>query len=94
MPKRSKSKPDSPAEPVSVNVTRVEDKISESPTMDQEMNKPFMLVLSVSRNEALSAVFPHAMIETGVFPMNHDDEAMHAFIVNKMTNMTCDAMKT
>ena len=62
--------------------------------MDQEMNKPFMLVLSVSRNEALSAVFPHAMIETGVFPMDHDNEAMHAFIVNKMTNMTCDAMKT
>ena len=94
MTKRSKNKPGSPTEPVSTDVVHVQDDTSESPVMSQEMNKPFMLVLSVPHNEGLSAVFPCAAIETSIFPVNHDNDAVHTFIVDKITDMTCDAMKT
>ena len=45
--KQSKSKPGSPTKPVSTDITPVQDNTSKSPTMDQEMNKPFTLALSV-----------------------------------------------
>ena len=58
------------------------------------MNKPFALALSVPCNEGSSAIFSCVTIETGVFPVNRDDAAMHTFIVDKITDMTCDAVKT
>ena len=58
------------------------------------MNKPFTLVLSVPHNKEISAAFPCITIETGMFPVDRDNKAMHAFIVDKITNMMCDAMKT
>ena len=82
-----------PIEPVSTNVTHVQDDLSESPTMDQEMNKPFMLASSVPCNKELSAAFPCTTIETSIFPTDRDDEAICTFIVNWITDMTCDAMK-
>ena len=94
MVKRAKSKPGSPTELVSTNVTRVQDNASESPMMDQEMNKPFALVLSVPHNSDLSAIFPCVTIETGIFPVDRDDDAMHTLIVDKITDMTCKTMKT
>ena len=93
MVKHSKSKPGSPTEPVSTNVTRVQDNTSETSMTDQEMNKPFTLVLSVPHDEGISAVFPHVMIETSIFPVDRENDTMHAFIVDKITDMTCEAMK-
>ena len=94
MAKRSKNKPGSRTEPVSINVTRAQDNVSKTPMMDQEMNKPLTLVLSVPHDEGVSVVFPCATIETGIFPVDCDNDTMHMFIVNKITNMTCEAMKT
>ena len=94
MAKRSKSKPGSPTEQVPTGITCVQDNASESPVMDQEMNKPFMLALSVPHDKDMSAAFPCTMIEASIFPVDRDDKAMHTFIVNKITDMTCDAMKT
>ena len=94
MTKRSKNKPGSPTEPVSTDVVCVPDDASKSPMTNQEMNKPFMLVLSDPCNEGLSVIFPCVTIETGIFPVDCDDDAVHTFIVDKITDMTCDAMKT
>ena len=85
MTKRSKNKPGSPTELVSTDVICVQDDASKSPATNQEMNKPFTLVLSVSRNEGSSAVFPCMTIETGIFPVDHDNDAMNTFIVDKIT---------
>ena len=91
MTKRSKNKPGSPTEPVSTDVVCVPDDASKSPMTNQEMNKPFMLVLSDPCNEGLSVIFPCVTIETGIFPVDCDDDAVHTFIVDKITDMTCDA---
>ena len=93
MAKCSKSKPGSPTEQVPTGDTCVQDNASKSPTMDQEMNEPFMLVLSVTHNKEMSASFPCITIEIGMFPVDRDNKAMHAFIVDKITDMMCDAMK-
>ena len=93
MVKHSKSKPGSPTEPVSTNNARVQDNISKPPMMEQELNKPFTLVLSVPHDKGITAVFPCITIKTGVFLVDCDNDAMHAFIVDKITDMTCDAMK-
>ena len=53
-----------------------------------------MLVLSVPCIEGSSAIFPHMTIEPGIFPVNRDNNAVHTFVVDKITDMTCDAMKT
>ena len=53
-----------------------------------------MLVLSVPHDRELSAAFPPIMVETGIFPVDHDDNGTHTFIVNKITDMTCDAVKS
>ena len=57
------------------------------------MNKPFALVTSVPHDEELSAVFSPVTVETAVFPVNRDNEAPHTFIVDKITDMTSDALK-
>ena len=57
------------------------------------MNKPFTLVLSVPHDEELSAIFSPVTIETAVFPVDRDNDALHTFIVNKITDMTSEAMK-
>ena len=62
--------------------------------MDQEMNKPFALAPSVPHDTDLSAVFPPIVVETGIFRVDRDDDAMHTFIVNKITDMACDAVKS
>ena len=82
MMKRSRSKPGSPAEPVSTKITLVQDNAPKSPTTDQEMNKPITLVLSVPCDKGLSAAFPRATIETGIFPVDRDNK-VHTFIVDK-----------
>ena len=94
MAKPSKSKPGSPSEPVSTDVTRVQDNVSKPPMTEQELNKPFTLVLSVPHDKGSTAAFPPITIKTGIFPVDRDNDAMHAFIVDKITNMTCNAMKT
>ena len=94
MVKHSKSKPGSPTEPVSTDITHVQDNIFKPPMTEQELNKPFTLVLSVPHYKGLTAIFHCITIETGVFPVDRDNDAMHAFIVDKITNITCDAMKT
>ena len=60
--------------------------------MEQDINKPFSLVLSVSCNAELSVAFSPMVIEAGIFPVDHDNETMHATIVDKLTNMMCNAM--
>ena len=93
MAKLSKRKPCSPTEPVSTDVNHVQENVSQPPMMEQELNKPFALVSSVPHDKGLTAVFPHVAIKTGVFPVDPENNTMHAFIVNKITDMTCDAMK-
>ena len=56
MEKHFKSEPGSPTEPVSTNVTRVQNNVPQPPITDQEMNKPFALALSVPYDGELSAV--------------------------------------
>ena len=90
--KRSKSKPGSPTEPVSSDATRVQDDASKSHTMEQDINKPFLLVLSVPHNAKLSAASPPMVIEASIFPVNHDNKTMHVTIVDELTNMMCNAM--
>ena len=57
------------------------------------MNKPFTLVITVPNDEEMSAVFSPVTVETAVFPVDRDNETLHTFIVNKITDMTTDAMK-
>ena len=93
MTKRSMSKPGSPAKPISTEAARVQENAFESHTMEQDMNKPFLLALSVSRNAELSAAFlPPMVIEAGIFRGNRDNEIVHTTIVNKLTDVTCNAM--
>ena len=94
MAKRSKSKPGSPAEPVSTNVTRVQESTPQPPMTNREMNKPFTLASSVPHDEELSAVFSPIAVETAVFPVDRDNKALHTFIVSKITDMTSDTMKS
>ena len=94
MAKRYKRNPGSPTEPVSNDVTRVQDNAPQPPMANQEMNKPFTLVSSVPHDEELSAVFSPIMVETAVFPADRDNNATHMFIVNKITNMPSEAMKS
>ena len=61
---------------------------------DQKMNKPFTLVSSVPHEGELSAAFPPVTVETGIFPVDCDNNTMHAFIVNKITDMTSNAMES
>ena len=93
MAKHFKSKPGSPTEPVSTNIACVQDDASKPPMTEQELNKPFTLVLSIPHDKGLTAVFPRITIKTGVFPVDRENDAMHVFIVDKITDMTCDAMK-
>ena len=88
MVKRSKNKPGSPTEPVSANVTRAQDDEPQPPMTTREMNKPFTLLPSVPHDEELSAVFSPIAVETPVFPVDRDIEALHTFIVNEITDMT------
>ena len=53
------------------------------------MNKPFTLVMTVPNDEEVSAVFSPA-----VFPVDRDNKTLHTFIVNKITDMTSDALKS
>ena len=94
MAKHSKSKPGSPTEPVSTDVTCVQDNAPQPPMTNHEMNKPFMLVLSVPHDGELSALCPCIMIETGIFPVDRDNDTTHTFIVDGITNMRSDAMKS
>ena len=94
MKKRHKNKPGSPTEPASTNVTHVQDNEPQPPMMTREMNKPFTLAISVPHDEELSAVFSPVAVETAVFPVDRDNKAPHAFIVNKITDMTSDALKS
>ena len=57
------------------------------------MNKPFTLVITIPHNTEMSAVFSPLAVEPAVFPVDHDNETLHTFIVNKITDMTADAMK-
>ena len=93
MAKHSRSKPGSPTEPVSTDVAHVQDNMSQPTMTEQELNKPFTLVLSIPHDKGLTAVFPRVVIKTGIFPVDCENNTMHAFIVNKITDMTCDAMK-
>ena len=94
MAQHSKSKPGSPTEPVSTNVTCAQDNTPQLPMTDQEMNKPFMLVLSVPHDADFSAIFPPVMDEISIFPVDRDNDTMHTFIVDKIDDMTSDAMKS
>ena len=58
------------------------------------MNKPFTLALSVPHDVELSAVFPPIVVGTRIFPVDRDNDGTHTFIVNKITDMTSDAMKS
>ena len=61
--------------------------------VNQEMNKPFTLVIAIPNDAEMSVVFSPCTVETAVFPVDRDNELLHTFIVNKITDMTADAMK-
>ena len=60
--------------------------------MEQDMNEPFSLALSVPRNTELSVAFSPMVIEAGIFPINSNNKTMHATIVTELTNMMCNAI--
>ena len=94
MKKHHKNKPGSPTEPASTDVTQVQQENEPHPTMaTREMNKPFTLVITVPNDEEMSAFFSPVTVETAAFPVDRDNETLHTFIVNKITDMTTDAMK-
>ena len=94
MKKRLKNKPDSPTESASTTVPQARQEDEPHPIMvNREMNKPFTLVIAIPNDAEMSAVFsPHA-VENAVFPVDRDNESLHTFIVNKITDMTTDALK-
>ena len=94
MKKRLKSKPGSPTEPASTTVPQVRQDDEPHPTMaNREMNKPFTLVITIPHDAEMSAVFSPLAVETAVFPVDRDNETLHTFIVDKITDMTTNAMK-
>ena len=61
--------------------------------MNREMNKPFTLTIVIPHDAEMTAVFSPCTVETAVFPVDRDNDLLHTFIVNKITDMTADAMK-
>ena len=94
MGKRLKNKPDSPTESASTTVPQVRQEDEPHPIMvNREMNKPFTLVIAIPNDAEMSAVFSPLAVETAVFPVDRNNKTLHTFIVNKITDMTADAMK-
>ena len=87
-----KKKPGSPTEQVSADATHVQDNAPKFCTMEQDVNKPFTLALSVPCDVEMSAVFSPVTIEANIFPVNLDYETMHTTIFDEIASMTCTAM--
>ena len=92
MTKCLKKKPGSPTEPVSANAACVQNNVPESHATEQDVNKPFTLVLSVPCDKEMFTVFPDVTIEADIFPVDRDNDTMHTNIGNEITNITCNAM--
>ena len=94
MGKRLKNKPDSPTESASATVPQARQEDEPHPVMmNREMNKPFTLTIVIPHDAEMTAVFSPCTVETAVFPVDRDNDLLHTFIVNKITDMTADAMK-